>query len=351
MTLILSDRRSPASRQFSLPAGALVLFLVLMAATVPDRAGAALAAEPGTNPGWLRLPADPTNAFHLKVRLSPSPEAQAPAGAFQLDSAEGPLLTDLHVTPRAPAPSRFGPVWGTPREGAAFEPPQTALRLIATVQSNEWEYACVDLTPLHRGLVRRHWRHLLFVAPDLFAVYDEAEPGPASLAPARPELFLSAPQAFSLEAASGDFRLDTPTSGLTAHVLTSSRRSYEPWAALQPATDPAGHPPGEWVYRIRATNEVSEARLLTLMIPYRAGRKGDTGFKLLQSNNAFGARIWRNGLPTLIAFRTSPAGEPAALTSMPIEGPVAVDVFHPRKPVAAPQRAPQPPAPQPPASR
>jgi len=57
----------------------------------------------------------------------------------------------------------------------------------------------------------------------------------------------------------------------------------------------------------------------------------------LESETAIGVRVHRDGLPTLIAFRKSIAAGEADLTGMKFAGPVAVDVFQPkRKQVTAP---------------
>ena len=78
-----------------------------------------------------------------------------------------------------------------------------------------------------------------------------------------------------------------------------------------------------------ATNRLTELRALTAIIPHCAGRKRGTGFKLLESDTAIGARIYRDGLPTLLAFRTVDTGE-ANLTGLKFISPVAVDVFRPK---------------------
>jgi len=57
----------------------------------------------------------------------------------------------------------------------------------------------------------------------------------------------------------------------------------------------------------------------------------DYVFKLVESNTAVGARIHRDGLPTLVAFRLDPANPNSSLDSFKFSGPVGVSVFRPKR--------------------
>lgn len=78
------------------------------------------------------------------------------------------------------------------------------------------------------------------------------------------------------------------------------------------------------------TNKLAALDLLTVFAVYRGGEKKDYAFKLLESNSAVGARIHREGWPTLVAFKTDPAAQNASLTGFGFTGPVGVDVFKPK---------------------
>ncbi len=52
---------------------------------------------------------------------------------------------------------------------------------------------------------------------------------------------------------------------------------------------------------------------------------------LLESNNAVGARIHREGLPTLVGFKTDPAAREVSLSGFGFSGPVGVSVFKPKQ--------------------
>ena len=89
--------------------------------------------------------------------------------------------------------------------------------------------------------------------------------------------------------------------------------------------------PGTVTMQLGPTNKLVQLDLLTVFAVYCGGEKRDYAFKLLESNTAVGARIHREGLPTLVAFRTDPAAGNATLTGFGFSGPVGVDVFHPKR--------------------
>lgn len=246
----------------------------------------------------VTLPVTSTNGLQLRVGLQPSDPPAVPAGAYVLSLGGRTLVTDR---------------WTWSNEGSSTG---RAAVLQDEVFSNRWDYARLDLTPLAGAGVTRWHRHLLFVAPDLFAVFDDAE----FSAPTRATIQIGSAGPFRRDTRSGDFRLDTTESGATAHVFSPQERNFGLWQSnvLDDAV----------VFRASTTNLIRHCRVLTLVIPY-AGKRGGTGFKLLESDSALGARVWRNGLPTLLAFRTSPPGSESNLASMPVPGPAAVNVFDP----------------------
>ena len=196
-----------------------------------------------------------------------------------------------------------------------------SLPVVERLTGNDWEYAAVDVTPAYGRRLTRFRRHLLFVQPDLFVVYDDlAAPTPVLL-----EYRLRSVGELFRDERSGDLRLDLPKAGLTAHWLTSEKESFQPWGRTV-AT--AGVGPERVLHSI-ATNRLTELRALTVIIPHCAGRRRGTGFKLLESDTAIGARVYRDGLPTLLAFRTIEPGE-ANLTGLKFTAAVAVDVFRPK---------------------
>lgn len=79
------------------------------------------------------------------------------------------------------------------------------------------------------------------------------------------------------------------------------------------------------------TNTLSRLDLLTVFALHRGDQKKEYAFRLLESDNAVGARIHRDGLPTMVAFKTDAAAARPNLTGFAFSGPVSVDVFKPKR--------------------
>jgi len=254
------------------------------------------------------LPRKPTNEFRLEVSLD---SAHADWGRFKLLADGQALMTDGTAANNGP-----GILIGkTP-----ITPKGAPIRIIEQTAGADWEYARLDLAAGYSGLVTRYQRHLLFVQPDLFVVYDDIE----AKEPAAFALALNSCSSLEFDQGSRDFRFEDSKAGLVAHVLLPDRAVFQNWERLDATNAAASR-----VFRTASTNHLQEMRAIIAMRPHRVGQRKDTGFKLLQSNTAIGARIWRSGLPTLIAFRTVPDGE-ADLTGLKFNAPLAVDVFNPK---------------------
>jgi len=124
-------------------------------------------------------------------------------------------------------------------------------------------------------------------------------------------------------------RLETSVAGLTGHWLASERKSFAPLRLDSAPPDLALGAQSARVLRAASTNKLTLARTLIAIIPHCAGQKQGTGFKLLENDTAIGARIHRDGLPTLVAFRTLETGE-ANLTGLRFTTSIAVDVSRPK---------------------
>jgi hypothetical protein len=95
--------------------------------------------------------------------------------------------------------------------------------------------------------------------------------------------------------------------------------------------EPGSLLPGTVGMQLGPTNKLAALDLLTVFAIHKKGQTQDCTFKLLQSHTAVGARINRDGFPTLVAFRNDPAESNPSLTGFPFSGPVGVDVFKPKR--------------------
>lgn len=180
-------------------------------------------------------------------------------------------------------------------------------------QGEGWQYAAFDLTAAWGPRVSRHVRQLLFVEPDLFVIHDEMR----TRDPVEWEFCLASPGPLQTEAVSGNFVVERSRAGLTGHFLTDPIRSLTPWTA------------GGAGLSSRTSRPLDEIRSILVLLPHAAGCKRSSGFRLLRSESAIGARIHRDGLPTLVAFNLG-RSEEAELAGLRFRGSIAVEVFRPK---------------------
>jgi hypothetical protein len=258
----------------------------------------------------LSIPRTATNGFRLEVSLAPH-ATSSDWGKFRLLAGDELLFGD--------GTANAGP--GIFIEGYRVADKLSSISVLEEATGAQWEYARLDLTSAYTNRLTRFHRHLLFVQPDLFVVYDDIE----AKEPDEFAIFVNSPFEMEFAPKARDFRMEMPKAGFVAHLLLADRNMFERWQALN-STDAAC----SRAFQLTSTNKLHEVRLITAMRPHLPGQRQDTGFKLLQSTTAIGARIWRSGLPTLIAFRTAAKGSEADLTGLPVPGSVAVDVFDPK---------------------
>ena len=192
---------------------------------------------------------------------------------------------------------------------------------------SEWQYASVKPVFTNAPAVQSHKRHFLFVEPDLVVILDELSL--TDSAPVETGFWFSFPP--SRDALRDEWTVQTPSSGLTARFLTSPKSRQE-WVAMPTpsvANSSTNSAPG--CVRSLVSESGAEFYQITILVIHPDQTRRSLAFKLLESDTAIGARIHRDGLPTLVAFRkTSCVGE-ANLTGLKFTASVAVDVFRPRK--------------------
>jgi hypothetical protein len=198
-----------------------------------------------------------------------------------------------------------------------------SMTVIEQASGPEWRYIALDLSAAYRGRLHEYRRGILFIAPDLFVLFDHL----VATEPARFQMLLHPPAATQVDAIWRDLRLDLPQAGFRIHA-PGTKGSLRSWQRIESVADQLF--PGTVTLQIGPTNKLAALDLLTVFAIYRGGEKKDYAFKLLESNSAVGARIHREGLPTLVAFKIDPAAQNASLTGFGFTGPVGVDVFKPK---------------------
>lgn len=163
--------------------------------------------------------------------------------------------------------------------------------------------------------VRSRRREVLHVEPDLFVVRDHVD----LASPGRVELEARVPADSKLDPTWGDLRVEGPEQGLTVVGLVSGDRVL-PWQRQEAGTLAAGTA----AFRIASPRPAESADLLSVMVVHRAGSRQDVAVKPLSSSTAVGLRIYRGGVPTLVAFRRRPDVVDAGVVGFRFDGPVGV---------------------------
>jgi len=186
-----------------------------------------------------------------------------------------------------------------------------------------WEFASFDITNGYADRVDRFVRSILFVEPDLFVLYDHI----VASAPIRFQMNLALPAEVSLDPTWGDIRFESPLHSIRIHT-PGAKGASRSWKSAEvseaPQLNNAAH------FRLEPTTPAARYDVITVFTYSPAQPKRDYAFKRLEGASAVGVRIHRDGLPTLVAFKTNASSEPASLTGFAFSGPVGVDVFRPK---------------------
>ena len=199
---------------------------------------------------------------------------------------------------------------------------RNSLKLLDAAQGPAWRYISLDASAAYRSRLQRFTRSILFVEPDLFVLYDHL----VGRNPVEFEMLLRVPAATRLDTDWGDLHLDTPQARMIIHS-PGRKRDLRAWRRLMPETADTLLP-GTTVMSLAPTNKLAQLRVITVFGVRPASEKTDYTFKLLESTDAFGAQIQRDGLPTLVAFNTSTNAN-ASLIGFRFSGPAGVYVFRP----------------------
>jgi len=307
--------------------------LVLSCLVFECPVGGAPAAEPQSPVSTAPARADfvvlpgPTNAVQFRLYTNASPDSAHVFNTFDLEAYGERLLQ---------SPGR-----NTLKGGLATSPSNASLHCILVdgeganpgstnnmtvveqASGPDWRYIGLDASAAYRGRLEQYRRAILFIEPDLFVIHDHL----VAKKPSQFQMVLHPPAATQVDDIWRDLRLDLPKGGFRIHT-PGTKKSPRSWERVESAEDPLF--PGTVTMQIGPTNKLAALDLVTVFAIHRGGEKKDYVFKLLESNNAIGARIHREGLPTLVAFKTDPVGQRASLTGFAFTGPVGVDVFKPK---------------------
>jgi hypothetical protein len=286
-------------------------------------------------PGHVRAPAadfivvpSATNAVQFRLYLNGSPDASHLFNTFEVQAYGETLLRSpdaLSLKRSLLAPASTAPINNilVDGEGPHLDP-SNSMSVVERASGAEWFFVSVDATAAYRGRLKDYRRGILFVEPDLFVLHDHL----VAERPSSFQMVLHPPAATQLDPVWGDLRLDSTNAGVRIHA-PGQRHDPRFWRRMESSSDAIL--PGTTAMLLGPTNKLATLDLLTVFAVHKGGEKKENAFKFLQSYTAVGARIHREGLPTLVAFRIDPAELKPSLTGFAFGGPVGVDIFKPKR--------------------
>jgi hypothetical protein len=274
----------------------------------------------------------PTNAVQFRIYTNASPDAPHLFNTFDIEAYGDSLLKSpgVDAVKRSltnSAPNLWlhnilvdgkGPVLATTNN----------MTVIEQASGPEWKYVGLDVSAAYRSQLESYKRGILFVAPDLFVVFDHL----VAKEPASFQMVLHPPAVARVDPVWHDLRLDLPKGAFRVHA-PGTKKTPRFWRPVESAADQLlAH---TVTVQLGPTNKLATLDMLTVFAVYRAGEKKDDdyAFRLVESNTSIGARIHRDGWPTLVAFKLDSAAPSASITGFGFNGPVAVDVFKPKRKV------------------
>jgi hypothetical protein len=300
---------------------------ILLAALLSFWTTPARAAEGALPLDFVVLPS-PTNAVQFRLYTNASPDAPHLFNTFELEAYSerllqwpaGDVLSRRTITsPSDPTLHNLLVNGQGPNLDAT-----NSMAMIEEASGPEWRYVAFDASAAYRGRLEKYRRGILFIEPDLFVLYDHV----VAKETVRLQMVLHPPAATRLDATWGDLHLDLPKAGLIINA-PGRRRDLRSWQRMESPVDKLL--PGTVTMGLGPTNKLAEVDLLTVFTVSPGGQKTSYAFKLLLSISSIGARIHRDGLPTLVAFRIDPATNNPSLTGFAFTGPVGVDIFKPKQ--------------------
>src|SRR5262245_46113899 len=299
-------------------------FSVGRADQLPNREAEFSAVASSAPNDFMVLP-NATNAVQFRLYTNAAPDAPHLFNTFDVQAYGQTLLKSPPAVTserwRSTAPEGVS-LHNIVVNGAGPELGGTnSMTVVEQASGSAWRYLALDATAAYHGRLGQFRRAILFVEPDLFVLYDHL----TAKEPFSFRMFLHPPEGTTLDPDWGDLRFAAASSGFRIHA-PSGKRFLRSWKRVASTADEIL--PGTVTMELGPTNKLTQLDLLTVFAVFD-GRKRDYTFRLLESYTAIGARIQRDGLPTLVAFKTDPVAQRASLTGFEFTGSVGVDVFRP----------------------
>ncbi len=273
---------------------------------------------------------DSADDVHFLFKSSPfgsQSHGHNPQNSFQLNAYGAALLPacvyrDLHG-------SAFHSEWAqtTQAQNAVLVNGEGQIKRSATATghitdfrfSPECDFVTGDATVAYGKLVRRALRHVAFIKPDLIVLCDDlATPQPATF-----QFLLHGLSAFTLDEPHARLTIEQPKAGLTAQYLPPASLTFRQWSGYPMPMLRDMTIPEQWHVEASTTDKCSDLQMLTVLVPWRTGKRTEWTAQRIESPTAVGTRIRRGDESLVVAFRKSGVTGEATLEGLTFDAPSA----------------------------
>lgn len=161
----------------------------------------------------------------------------------------------------------------------------------------EFDYVVGDATEAYGGRLRSCRRSVAFLKPDLIVICDDL----VATNEVSFQFMLHALQPFEFQEQDATVKLERNKAGLMAQYLSPIPLRLRQWDGYEPK--PTREFPNQWHLEAATTHKSSNLQVFTILAPHRAGGRADFKAQRLESANAVGVRVEREGVGYTVAFR------------------------------------------------
>ncbi len=192
-------------------------------------------------------------------------------------------------------------------QGQTKHTPAPHGRIVDSRFTPEWDYVVGDATQAYGDRLTRYHRHVVFVkgsATDsrtgpYVVLYDDLE----AKSPATFQFLLHGLRAFEVDEAKQQLSVQQPHAGVDVQYLAPLPLAFRQWDGFTPP--PTKEFPNQWHVEAGTREPSQRLGMLTVLVPYRAGRRSAWTAERVETNDALEVRFTSGGQVHSIAFPPS----------------------------------------------
>jgi hypothetical protein len=164
--------------------------------------------------------------------------------------------------------------------------------------ARDYDYVAGDATPSYSGRLQKAWRHTVLVkgANPFVVIYDEL----VAPQPAKFQFMLHALKAFEIDPTAARLRVDQPKAALEVAYLSPAPLAFQQTDGFNPP--PTREFPNHWHVEAGTTENRRELGMVTVLMPYRAGKAPAWQARRDDEANAVVVRVTVDGREHTLRF-------------------------------------------------